>query len=66
MPNLILITGGGKDGTVGTQPSAYHNILTTNGVEHVWHAVTNGGHDASSVQPHFYNYLRSISGKGHG
>lgn len=60
MPNLILITGGGKDGTVGTQPSTYHNILTTNGVEHVWHAVTNGGHDASSVQPHFYNYLRSI------
>lgn len=59
-PYLLMITGGGQDGTVGTQPSAYHNILTSNGVDHVWHYVTTGGHDASSVQPHFYNYLRYI------
>jgi len=59
-PYLIMITGGGQDGTVGTQPSSYHNILKNNGVDHVWHYVTTGGHDASSVQPHFYNYLRYI------
>ena len=59
-PYLLMITGGGKDGTVGSQPSAYHNILTSNGVDHVWHYVTTGGHDSSSVQPHFYNYLRYI------
>ena len=59
-PYLIMITGGGNDGTVGSQPSAYHNILTTNNVDHVWHYVTTGGHDFSSVQPHFYNYLRAI------
>ena len=58
-PYLLMITGGGKDGTVGSQPSAYHNFLTSNGVDHVWHYVTTGGHDSSSVQPHFYNYLRS-------
>lgn len=60
IPYLLMITGGGQDGTVGSQPSAYHNILTSNGVDHVWHYVTTGGHDSSSVQPHFYNYLRYI------
>ena len=30
MPYLIMITGGGKDGTVGSQPSVYHNILSAN------------------------------------
>ncbi|MDE7121443.1 MAG: hypothetical protein K2O42_04705, partial [Oscillospiraceae bacterium] len=60
MPYLLMITGGGNDGTVGSQPSAYHNILTTNGVDHIWHSVTSGAHNASSVQPHFYNYLRFI------
>jgi len=59
-PYLIMLTGGGNDGTVGNQPSLYHNILTNNGVDHVWHSVTTGGHDATSVQPHFYNYLRYI------
>ena len=60
MPNLIMISGGGKDGTVGLQPSVYHNILSANGIEHLWHSVSDGGHDSSSVQPHFYNYLRGI------
>lgn len=60
MPYLLMVTGGGKDGTVGNQPSVYHNILSTNGIDHIWHSVTSGGHDASSVQPHFYNYLRFI------
>lgn len=59
-PYLIMVTGGGNDGTVGNQPSLYHNILTSNGVDHVWHSVTTGAHDATSVQPHFYNYLRYI------
>lgn len=60
MPYLLMITGGGNDGTVGNQPSLYHNILNNNGINHIWHSVTSGGHDASSVQPHFYNYLRFI------
>ena len=59
-PYLLMITGGSQDGTVGTQPSVYHNILIGNGVDHVWHYVTAGAHDASSVKPHFYNYLRYI------
>ncbi|MBQ7047128.1 MAG: carbohydrate binding domain-containing protein, partial [Oscillospiraceae bacterium] len=60
MPKLIMITGGGNDGVVGSNPSAYHNILKNNGITNLWHFVTTGSHDASSVQPHFYNYLRAI------
>ncbi|MDE6424893.1 MAG: endo-1,4-beta-xylanase [Ruminococcus sp.] len=60
IPYLLMITGGGNDGTVGNQPSLYHNILNNNGINHIWHSVTSGEHDASSVQPHFYNYLRFI------
>lgn len=59
-PYLIMITGGGNDGVVGTQPSVYHDILTNNGIDHVWHYVTTGEHNATSVQPHLYNYLRAI------
>ncbi len=59
-PYLVMITAGTNDGVVGSSPESYHNILTTNGADHVWHTVTGGAHDASSVQPHFYNYLRHI------
>ena len=59
-PYLTMITGGGNDGVVGSSPSSYSSILTENGVEHIWHSVSTGSHDASSVQPHFYNYLRAI------
>lgn len=59
-PYLIMVTGGGNDGVVGNQPSVYHNILTNNGVDHIWHYVTTGEHNATSVQPHMYNYLRAI------
>jgi glucuronoarabinoxylan endo-1,4-beta-xylanase len=55
-----MITGGSSDGTVGQQPAAYHNILTSNGVDHIWHYVTGGAHNYSSVQPHMYNFLRFI------
>lgn len=60
MPKLIMITGGGNDGVVGNNPSTYHNILKNNGINNIWHYISTGSHDASSVQPHFYNYLRAI------
>ncbi len=59
-PQLILITAGGYDSVVQDNPSAYEQMLTHNGVPHLFHYVPNGGHDSSSIQPHFYNFLRSI------
>ena len=60
LPYILLISGGTNDGTVGTFPESYHNILTTNGVDHVWHKINGTGHGADSVGPHMYNFINHI------
>lgn len=59
-PWILLISGGTNDGVVGTYPEQYHNILTNNGVDHVWHSVPGTGHDGNTVRPHLYNYYRYL------
>ncbi len=60
MPYLILVTAGGNDTVVYNTPESYHNMMTKNGVDHIYHHVGSGGHGDSSVQPHFYNLLRAL------
>ncbi len=60
MPYLILLTCGGNDTVVYDQPAAYSRFLKQNGVDHLYHNVSMGGHGDSSVQPHFYNLLRGL------
>ncbi len=60
LPHLLLITGSKADNVVATSPKDYHNILTNNGVDHVWHELPDTAHDHTSVKPHLYNYLRMI------
>lgn len=59
-PYLLMITGGTNDGVVGTFPKEYHDILTTNGQDHVWQEIQGGGHDASCVNPLMYNFLKNV------
>lgn len=59
-PYLWLITGGTNDSVVGTFPKQYHEILTTNGQDHIWQEIQGGGHDASCVVPMMYNFMRNI------
>ncbi|MCH5251907.1 MAG: esterase family protein [Lachnospiraceae bacterium] len=59
-PYFLLLTAGSQDDVVWDHPSKYHDILNHNGVNHVWHTVSTGGHDDTSVQSHLYNYLRAI------
>lgn len=59
-PYLWLITGGTNDSVVGTFPKQYHDILTTNGQDHIWQEIQVGGHDASCVTPMMYNFLKNI------
>lgn len=59
-PYLILITGGENDNVVYNNPQTYSNILKTNGSANIYHSVPGGAHNYSSVQPHFYNYLRAV------
>lgn len=57
-PNVFMITGGTNDGVVGTFPKSYSDILTRNGVDHVYQSIPGGGHDANSVKPHLYTFMR--------
>lgn len=59
-PYLLLVSAAVNDPVVTTAPESYHNLLTDNGVMHLWHTVSDGGHDASSVKPHLYNFLRMV------
>ncbi len=57
-PNVFMITGGTNDSVVGTFPKQYSDILTRNGVDHVYQSIPNGGHGADSVKPHLYTFMR--------
>lgn len=57
---LVMICGGSNDGTVGPFPRNYHNILETNGVEHIWYEIPDAEHNATEIRPGLYNYLRAI------
>jgi glucuronoarabinoxylan endo-1,4-beta-xylanase len=59
-PYVLMLTCTRFDGTVGDAPESYHNALTKNGAEHIWHELTDGDHGAISVRAHMYNFLRYI------
>ena len=59
-PYLMLLSGAVHDGVVGNNPENYHNILTANGVPHIWNSLPDGGHDNNSIQPHVYNLVRFV------
>ncbi|MCR4795793.1 MAG: carbohydrate binding domain-containing protein [Ruminococcus sp.] len=57
-PAVFMITGGTNDSVVGTFPKQYSDILTRNGVNHVYQSIPGGGHGAESVKPHLYTFMR--------
>lgn len=59
-PKLLLLSASEQDGVVGSNPSTYKRIFTEHGDELIWHSMAKTGHDASSVTPHLYNFLRMI------
>lgn len=56
-PKLLMICAGTKDSVVGKFPESYHNILTTNGVKHLWYEVPGADHDSNAIKSGLYNYL---------
>ena len=59
-PYVLMLTCTRFDVTVGDAPESYHNALTSNGAEHIWHELTDGDHGGISVRAHMYNFLRYI------
>ena len=57
LPELLMICCGTRDGVVGKFPESYHNIMTTNGVEHLWYEVPGADHDNNAIKSGIYNFL---------
>lgn len=55
--DLIMICCGTVDKVVGKFPESYHNILTTNGVDHIWYEIPGADHDNTAIASGFYNFL---------
>ncbi len=59
-PELLLISGGTKDGTVGDTYKKYDTIMTRNSVKHICYDITGADHDANAVNSGFYNFVKNI------
>ncbi|MBO5353995.1 MAG: esterase family protein [Lachnospiraceae bacterium] len=59
-PYVLMVSASKADGVVGTSPKTYHNVMTKNETEHIWHELLDTGHDHTSVKPHLYNFLRLL------
>ena len=59
-PQAFLISSSKADGTVGSTPDSYRDILTDNGEKFLSHVMESTGHDHTSVKPHLYNFFRMI------
>ncbi|SDA26527.1 Enterochelin esterase [Ruminococcus sp. YE71] len=59
-PAVFMITGGTNDNVVQDFPKKYSETLTRNGVDHVYQSIPGGGHDANSVKPHLYTFMRYV------
>lgn len=57
LPELLMICCGTRDGVVGKFPENYHNIMTTNKVEHLWYEVPGADHDNNAIKSGMYNFL---------
>ena len=62
MPWLLMICCGDNDHTVGTFPKTYHEILDTNGVDHIWYEIPGSDHGDPAVLSGTYNCCKYAFG----
>ena len=59
-PYLLMIAGGTADGMVNVAPENYSKQLTANGTDHFFISIPGGGHDGTTGEPLFYNFIRAL------
>ena len=59
-PYLLMIAGGTNDNMVNDFPKQYSDLFTQHGTENIYISVPGGGHDANTVIPLMYNFIRFI------
>ncbi len=60
-PNVFIICCGTSDSVVGEYPRSYHEILETNGCDHIWYEITGADHDNNAIRSGLYNLFKQIS-----
>ena len=59
-PEVLMICCGDVDGVVGKFPLSYHNILNSNGVNHIWWEIPGSNHGDPAISSGLYNFCKSI------
>ncbi|WP_303836440.1 esterase family protein, partial [Ruminococcus flavefaciens] len=59
-PYLLMIAGGTNDTMVNDFPKQYSDLFTQHGTENIYISVPGGGHDANTVIPLMYNFIKFI------
>ena len=60
MPYLVLIGAGDKDGTVGSFPQSYHDLMVKNGVEHIFYIIPGSDHGDPAIASVTYNFCKYV------
>ena len=60
-PNVFIICCGTRDSVVGTFPKQYHELLETNGSNHIWYEITGADHDNTAIKSGLYNLFKQIA-----
>lgn len=58
MPYLLMICSGDKDGTVGTFPKSYHELMDKNEVAHIWYEIPGSDHGDPAITSGIYNFAK--------
>ncbi|MCR4791768.1 MAG: esterase family protein [Lachnospiraceae bacterium] len=60
-PNVFIICCGTRDSVVGTFPLQYHELLETNGADHIWYEINGADHDNTAIKSGLYNLFKQIA-----
>ena len=60
-PNIFILCCGTNDSVVGKYPKSYHELLETNGTDHIWYEISGADHDNNAIKSGLYNLFKMIS-----
>lgn len=60
-PNVFIICCGTRDSVVGTYPKQYHELLESNGADHIWYEITGADHDNNAIKSGLFNLFKQIA-----
>lgn len=55
-PHMLMVCCGTNDSVVGQFPLSYHEIMSRNGVSHIWYEVPEADHDFNAIRSGLYNF----------